>query len=185
MKKERSADRSCEKELVRLPMLLLIKATPKPLSSAARHASQLQSLPPFWSPPAARQQKRRPLSIFQVLIAETLGQLLRLVNANECQQAAEYDHGQENHHTGDEIPAKLDGHEVAKAYYGIINQNFQGQLAEGLPLEDWFSDIALAVDEIIERNRIVQWADNQDIQNRMLIEIEDWLFEFANQKGFE
>jgi len=87
--------------------------------------------------------------------------------------------------TGDEIPAKLDGHEVAKAYFGILNQSFKGHLPEELSLEEWFSDIALAIDEIIERNRIVQWTDNQDIQNRMRIEIEDWLFDFANQKGFE
>ena len=87
--------------------------------------------------------------------------------------------------TGDEIPAKLDGHEVAKAYFGILNQSFEGRLLEELSLEEWFSDIALAIDEIIERNRIVQWTDNQDIQNRMRIEIEDWLFDFANQKGFE
>ncbi len=87
--------------------------------------------------------------------------------------------------TGDEIPAKLDGHEVAKAYFGILNQSFEGRLPEELSLEEWFSDIALAIDEIIERNRIVQWTDNQDIQNRMRIEIEDWLFDFANQKGFE
>ena len=87
--------------------------------------------------------------------------------------------------TGDEIPAKLDGHEVAKAYFGILNQSFKGRLPEELSLEEWFLDIALAIDEIIERNRIVQWTDNQDIQNRMRIEIEDWLFDFANQKGFE
>ncbi len=83
--------------------------------------------------------------------------------------------------TGDEISAKLNGHEVAKAYYGIVNQSFKGYIFEEPPLEDWFANIALAIDEIIERNRIVQWTDNQDIQNRMRIEIEDWLFEYAEE----
>ena len=82
--------------------------------------------------------------------------------------------------TGDDIPTRLEGHDVAKAYYGIAAQSLEETLSE----EELIADIALAVDEIIEQNRIVQWVDNMDVQNRMRIEIEDWLFDFAEQQGF-
>lgn len=85
--------------------------------------------------------------------------------------------------TGDDIPEKLKGHEVAKAYYGIVLQRFSEYLSDDLPVEDWFSEIALAIDEIIERNRIVQWVDNEDVINRMRMEIEDWLFDSVEQKS--
>lgn len=83
--------------------------------------------------------------------------------------------------TGDEIPSKLDGHEIAKAYFGIVNQSLEEIISE----LELLVEIALAIDEIIEGNRIVQWSDNQDVQNKMRIEIEDWLFNFAEQQGFK
>ena len=86
--------------------------------------------------------------------------------------------------TGDDIPEKLEGHEVAKAYYGIVLQRFSEYSPDDLLVEDWFSEIALAIDEIIERNRIVQWVENEDVINRMRIEIEDWLFDSIEKKSF-
>jgi len=80
--------------------------------------------------------------------------------------------------TGDDIPTKLEGHDVAKAYFGIVNQSLEDKLSE----EELVADIALAIDEIIDRNRIVQWVDNQDVKNRMWIKIEEWLFNYAEQK---
>ena len=82
--------------------------------------------------------------------------------------------------TGDAIPAKLEGHDVAKAYFGIVNQNLESIISD----EVLIADISLSIDEIIKKNLIVQWVDNQDIQNRMRIEIEDWLFEFAEKHKF-
>jgi type I restriction enzyme R subunit len=87
--------------------------------------------------------------------------------------------------TGDDIPDVLDGHEVAKAYYGIA----QHYLSESIPNDKLnagnYAEIALAMDEIIDRNRIVQWADNEDVKNRMSLEIEDWLFDFAAKNKVE
>lgn len=82
--------------------------------------------------------------------------------------------------TGDDIPSKLDGYEVAKAYFGIVNQSLAATIGD----EDMLAEIALGINEIIERNRIVQWVDNQDVQNKMRMEIEDWLFGFADQHNF-
>lgn len=83
--------------------------------------------------------------------------------------------------TGDEIPTQLDGHDIAKAYFGIVNKSLEAIA----PDKDTLAEIALAIDEIIERNRIVQWGDNQDVKNKMSLEIEDWLFDLANQRNFE
>lgn len=83
--------------------------------------------------------------------------------------------------TGDEIPPRLEGHDVAKAYFGIVNKT----LNEIVPKKDNSAEIALAIDEIIERNRIVQWVDNEDVKNKMSLEIEDWLFDYANQNNFQ
>ncbi|TAK11979.1 MAG: type I restriction endonuclease subunit R [Anaerolineae bacterium] len=82
--------------------------------------------------------------------------------------------------TGDDIPSALEGKEVAKAYYGVIGQALEAGSVDELTEEDRIK-IAVAVDEIVDRNRIVQWADNQDVQNKMRNEIEDWLFEYASQ----
>ena len=83
--------------------------------------------------------------------------------------------------TGDEIPTELDDHEIAKAYFGIINQSLEKKVSNKNDLVE----ISLAIDEIIEHNRIVQWVDNEDVKNKMGQEIEDWLFEFADQHHIE
>lgn len=82
--------------------------------------------------------------------------------------------------TGDDIPSKLEGYDVAKAYFGIVSVS----LAETFSDENLLAEIALEIDEIITRNLIVQWVDNQDVQNKMRTEIEDWLFGFAGQNNF-
>ena len=83
--------------------------------------------------------------------------------------------------TGDEIPTELNDHEIAKAYFGIVNQSLEGNTID----KEKMVEIALAIDEIIEHNRIVQWIDNEDVKNKMGLEVEDWLFDFADQNGFE
>lgn len=83
--------------------------------------------------------------------------------------------------TGDEIPTVLEGREVAKAYFGIVNQSLEKIISD----DELLAEIAIEIDEIIERNRIVQWVDNEDVKNKMGLEIEDWLFDFAKQRSLE
>ncbi len=87
--------------------------------------------------------------------------------------------------TGDDIPATLNGHEVAKAYYGLTHQILSSSIRQDVLALDDYAEIALSIDKIIDQNRIVQWADNEDIKNHMSLEIEHWLFEYASQKGFD
>lgn len=88
------------------------------------------------------------------------------------------------HRTGDDIPRELNGHEVAKAYYGIVQESLVGVLPEDALAKKWCVDIAMAIDEIIEHNRIVQWVENEDAKNKIRTEIEDCLFNFAEDKSF-
>ncbi|HUF39544.1 MAG TPA: HsdR family type I site-specific deoxyribonuclease, partial [Anaerolineales bacterium] len=83
--------------------------------------------------------------------------------------------------TGDDIPATLAGRDVAKAYFGIVNAGLSNQVGDA----DLLAEIALEIETVIDRNRIVQWVDNPDVQNKMRMEIEDRLFEFAGRHGIE
>lgn len=79
--------------------------------------------------------------------------------------------------TGDKIPAVLDGHDVAKAYFGVLKEVLN---AFEIP-DDLFAQTALQIDTAIDALRIVNWSQDIDVQNRMRIEIEDLLFEFKAQ----
>jgi type I restriction enzyme R subunit len=83
--------------------------------------------------------------------------------------------------TGDLIPEKLKSHDTTKAYFGSIKEVLQDSKNGDEQIEDILADLALAINEIIERNRIVNWTNNSDVQNRMRIEIEDKIFEFKDQ----
>ncbi len=87
--------------------------------------------------------------------------------------------------TGDRIPEKLKSHDVAKAYFGSLKEII-GRLDNGRDdFEDVLADVALAIDEVIERNRIVSWDSDMDTQNRMRNDIEDLLFDFKDREGIE
>ncbi|MBT9548921.1 MAG: type I restriction endonuclease subunit R [Candidatus Sericytochromatia bacterium] len=79
--------------------------------------------------------------------------------------------------TGDKIPTVLEGHDVAKAYFGVLKE----VLNEYDIPDDLFAQTAMTIDKTIETLRIVNWSQDQDVQNRMRIDIEDLLFEFKTQ----
>jgi len=87
--------------------------------------------------------------------------------------------------TGDHIPDKLAGHDVAKAYFGSLKETLARFDRGDDEFDDRLADAALAIDEVIERNRIVNWTSDIDTQNRMRNEIEDLLFDFKDQTGIE
>ncbi len=87
--------------------------------------------------------------------------------------------------TGDQIPDKLAGHDVAKAYFGSIREILARFDKGDDKFEAAIADAALAIDEVIERNRIVNWTSDIDTQNRMRNEIEDLLFAFRETEGIE
>lgn len=80
----------------------------------------------------------------------------------------------------DPVPASLQANDLARTYHDLV-QDVLVDEAE-ISAEDTAA-LALAIDAAINRNRIVNWEQNTDIQNRMRTEIEDELFRFKDAHG--
>lgn len=87
--------------------------------------------------------------------------------------------------TGDAIPAILKEHDAAKAYFGAVNQVLERLDPREAEFKNTLAQVALTVDEIIERNRIVNWTNDTDVQNKIRNEIEDCLFDLKNASGID
>jgi type I restriction enzyme R subunit len=87
--------------------------------------------------------------------------------------------------TGDNIPNKLINHDIAKAYYGILKEEFLSTEIKLVNQEDLLAETALQIDSVILKNSIVNWTNNNDAKNRMRNVIEDILFELKNQSDFQ
>jgi type I restriction enzyme, R subunit len=84
--------------------------------------------------------------------------------------------------TGDEIPEKLQHHDIAKAYFGTIKDRLT-HVEDGSSNEDALADLALDIDRVITKNYVVNWTNDADVQNRMRTDIEDCLFTFKDGHG--
>lgn len=76
------------------------------------------------------------------------------------------------------LPAVLEGRDLARTYHDLIEQELATAFAEAP--QDETAALAVAIDDVIERLKIVNWEQNADVQNRMRTEIEDELFRFKN-----
>ena len=85
--------------------------------------------------------------------------------------------------TGDDVPDEVAHNENAKAYYGSIKDVFERRKTDGLDVKRLAAEAGLNFDRIIESRRIVNWANNVDVQNRMRQELEDYLFELKERSG--
>ncbi|MFQ5473466.1 MAG: type I restriction enzyme endonuclease domain-containing protein, partial [Dehalococcoidia bacterium] len=84
--------------------------------------------------------------------------------------------------SGDNVPSVLEGRDVAKAFYGIVRNvvTEHSSGSDGSP--DVSAEAGVRIDEIILDNRIVNWTNNSDVQNRMKNEIEDMLCELSEAR---
>jgi len=87
--------------------------------------------------------------------------------------------------TGDDVPAELAHHDVAKAFFGVLQEVFAKHEGDGFEPRSASTAASMAIDEIIQQNRIVNWTNNTDVQNRMMGAIEDYLFEMQEEQGLE
>jgi len=87
--------------------------------------------------------------------------------------------------TGDDVPEALAHHDVAKAFFGVLQEVFAEHEGDGFEPRSAGTAASLAIDEIVQRNRIVNWKNNTDVQNRMMGAIEDYLFELQEEQGLE
>jgi type I restriction enzyme R subunit len=83
----------------------------------------------------------------------------------------------------EDVPERLRDKDVAKAYYDIVEQQLR-QVEVAFPREVAV-DAALAIDEIVRSKRKVDWTQDIDVQNQMLIGIEDALLALKAKHGLE
>lgn len=87
--------------------------------------------------------------------------------------------------SGDDLPEKLKHKEIAKAFYGISNDVLNRFKSENFDSKEVAADIAIKIDEIVVNNKIVDWTNNPDVQNRMFNEIEDYLYSIKGRYDIE
>lgn len=83
----------------------------------------------------------------------------------------------------DDVPATLAARPLARTYYDVAGAELERTNGAPDPID--LATLAIAIDDIIDRLKIVHWQTNSDVQNRMRIEIEDELFRFKETHGIE
>ncbi len=89
--------------------------------------------------------------------------------------------------TGDKLPEILRDRDVAKAFYGVVNETFEGmELKEdAVPYgtQNLAADLAVKIEDEIQKRLVVDWRANPDVQNEMRNAIDDLLYEARAAKG--
>ena len=89
--------------------------------------------------------------------------------------------------TGDKLPEILRDRDVAKAFYGVVNETLEGlQLKEdAVPYggPNFAAELAVKIDEAVQQRLRVDWRANPDVQNEMRNAIDDLLYEARSAKG--
>ena len=89
--------------------------------------------------------------------------------------------------TGDKLPEILRDRDVAKAFYGVVNETIEGmELKEdSVPYggKNLAAELAVKIDEAVQKRLQVDWHNNPDVQNDMRNAIDDLLYEARQEKG--
>jgi type I restriction enzyme R subunit len=89
--------------------------------------------------------------------------------------------------TGDKLPEVLRDRDVAKAFYGVVNETFEGmELKEdAVPYgtQKLAADLAVQIEDEIQKRLVVDWRANPNVQNEMRNAIDDLLYEARAAKG--
>ena len=89
--------------------------------------------------------------------------------------------------TGDKLPEVLRDRDVAKAFYGVLNETFDGlELKEdSVPYgtQNLAANLAVQIEDEIQKRLVVDWQANPDVQNEMRNAIDDLLYEARSAKG--
>lgn len=83
-------------------------------------------------------------------------------------------------HTDDDIPPELIGKDMARRYFGCVKEIEAVYMVDD---ENPMTQMALRVVERIGKHKICDWRVNPDALNRMRGEIDDILFEIAEEHG--
>ena len=87
--------------------------------------------------------------------------------------------------TGDDIPEALAHRDVGKAFFGVLQEAFAAHTGKAADAREISTTASLAIDDIVQAHRIVNWTRNTDVQNRMKGAMEDYLFELMEREQLE
>lgn len=85
-------------------------------------------------------------------------------------------------HTDAEMPASLEGKEVAKAFYGIAIEEFNGLILDKEEIVSIAENLALKADSVILGLRKVDWSKSVDIPKKMIFQIGDYIIDNIRDK---
>jgi type I restriction enzyme R subunit len=85
-------------------------------------------------------------------------------------------------HTDSDIPASLQNADVAKAFYGITNEELQSKFSDAGTRKQISANTALAIDEIIQKLIKVNWQNEVDVPKKMIHQIGDYLIDEVRDK---
>jgi type I restriction enzyme, R subunit len=85
-------------------------------------------------------------------------------------------------HTDSDIPASLQNADVAKAFYGITNEELEGKLNDTETRKNIAANTALEIDEIIKKLIKVNWQNEVDIPKKMIHQIGDYFIDEIRDK---
>jgi type I restriction enzyme R subunit len=85
----------------------------------------------------------------------------------------------------EDVPIVLKNMDVAKAFYRVALETLKDVADKDMNIMDISVEIGIAIAEIIQKHRIVDWQRKDNIKNRMKQEIEDYLFSLKEKYGME
>jgi type I restriction enzyme R subunit len=89
--------------------------------------------------------------------------------------------------TGDQLPEVLRDRDVAKAFYGVVNETFENMEVkeDAVPYatQNLAAELAVQIDDAVQQRLRVDWRANADVQNEMRNAIDDLLYEAREAKG--
>ncbi len=85
-------------------------------------------------------------------------------------------------HTDSDIPASLQNADVAKAFYGITNEELLTKINDTETRKQISAHTALAIDEIIQKLVKVNWQNEVDVPKKMVHQIGDYLIDEVRDK---
>lgn len=84
-----------------------------------------------------------------------------------------------------DTPSQLQNNDSAKAFFGIANDSLKEVSTDEKQVKKIATNTGLHIDEIIRKNKVVDWKMKSDIINKMKQDIDDYLCEIRDKSGLE
>ncbi|MFN8323973.1 MAG: HsdR family type I site-specific deoxyribonuclease [Chitinophagales bacterium] len=85
-------------------------------------------------------------------------------------------------HTDSDVPSSLQNADVAKAFYGITEEELREKFGDAETRKQISANTALAIDEIILKLVKVNWQNEVDVPKKMIHQIGDYLIDEVRDK---